>query len=85
MATLSKIFTGAVAMAYLTSKRLTAVNQAHLKIDTDIAMNRMYGIPLTGEDTQGAMTVTIWWEFTKETVTVCIASKSLNAARWPYR
>ena len=72
-------------MACLTSKRLTAVNQKHLKIHTDIAMYRMYGFPLTGGDSQSAETVTIWWEFTKETVTVSIASNSLNVARWTYR
>lgn len=85
MATLSKIFIGAVAMAYLTSKRLTVANQTHFKIDTDIATRRMCGFPLTEKDSQSAMTVTTWWEFTKEAVTVSIASNSLNVARWTYR
>jgi len=84
MATLSKIFTGAVVMAYLTSKRLTAVNQAHL-MDMEIAIQRMYGVPLTKEESKVAGTVTIWWEFTKEAVTVFTVSKSLDVARWAYR
>ena len=72
-------------MAYLTSNRLTVVNQTHLEIHTGIATTRMCGFPLTEEDYQGAKTVTIWWEFTKEAVTISIALNSLNVARWTYR
>ena len=72
-------------MAYLTSNRLTVVNQTHLEIDTGIATTRMCGFPLTEKDYQGAKTVTIWWEFTKEAVTISIALNSLNVARWTYR
>lgn len=83
MATLSTVFNGAVVMAYLTSKRLNAVDHTHsVKISTEIAIQTaMYGFPLTRKDPLGAETVTIWWEFTKETVTTSIASKCLNVVR----
>ena len=86
-ATLSTVFGGAVAMAYLASNGLNAVNHTQsVKISTEIAIQTaMYGFPLTRKDALSAETVTIWWEFTKEAVTISIASNSLNAARWTYR
>ena len=83
VATLSTVFNEAVAMAYLTSKRLNAVNHTHsVKIRTEIAIETaIYGFPLTRKEALGAETVTIWWEFTKETVTTSIASKCLNVVR----
>ena len=69
-------------MAYLTSKWLTAVNQTHLQLHTEIAIKTLvYGFPLTDKESLGADTVTIWRESTKEPVTISIVSKCLNVVR----
>ena len=73
-----------MAIWYLTSNRLSAVNQTHL--NTDIAMQTLvYGVPLTGKDPLCATTFTIWLGSTKEPVTISIASKCLDVVRWPLR
>ena len=85
LATLFEEFTGAMAMAYLTSKWLNAVNQANFQRGTNIAMTRMYDGPLTRKERASVEMVTIWWESIKEGATVSTVSTGLNVARWPYR
>ena len=59
LATLSKSFTGAMAMAYLTSKWLNAVNQTDIQRGPGAAITRMYVGPLTRKDSAGVQMITL--------------------------
>ena len=85
LATLFEEFTGAMAMAYLTSKWLNAVNQANFQRGTNIAMTRMYDGPLTRKESASVEMVTFWRESIDKGATVSTVSIGLNVARWTCR
>lgn len=50
MVTLSKVSIGAVALGYITSKKLNAVNRIHFQIDMSTAITRISYLRLTIKD-----------------------------------
>ena len=70
MVTLSKVSTGAVAIGYITSKKLNAVNRIRFQIDMSTVITRISYLRLTTEDLANASKrVTMWLESTEEAVT----------------
>ena len=70
MVTLSKVSTGAVAIGYITSKKLNAVNRIRFQIDTSTVITRISYLRLITKDSANASNrVTMSLESTEEAVT----------------
>ena len=76
MVTLSKASTGAVAIGYITSKKLNAVNRIRFQIDTSTVITRISYLRLITKDSANASyRVTMSLESTEEAVTDSLVLK----------
>ena len=76
MVTLSKASTGAVAIGYITSKKLNAVNRIRFQIDTSTVITRISYLRLITKDSANASNrVTMSLESTEEAVTDSLVLK----------